>query len=113
MVFSPTLGSTFTRAFDIPSDHSYLQVKFNAIVGRDNSAPSNPSLLITLLAPNGDTIFTTQKTLSQNAPVSCGQTFRAQGVFFINEKISSSFRRVILELRAPGNPDATIGSSHF
>jgi hypothetical protein len=85
MVFSTTIGNTFTRSFYIPYQHVYLQIKFNAIVMAPNTAPNNPTLLLDVYS--GTTIlFFAAVSLNQSSSnsVSCNNSQLAQDVFYIN-----------------------------
>ena len=82
MIFEPTIGSTFTRSFALNSLHIYTQLKFNAIIAALGSAPSLPTLLLTVFTAAGQIIYTTVKSFNSSGnPVSCTGNYLAYDVF--------------------------------
>jgi hypothetical protein len=113
-MFEPTIGSTFTRSFSLPSQHIYLQLKFNAIVAAVGSTPSSPTLLLTVFTAAGQTIYTTVKSFTSNGnPVSCSSNYQAYDVFDLDEKFASSDGSVLIEVRASGLSNVNVALSDF
>lgn len=97
MLFSSTIGSTFTRAFSLPSKHIYLQVKFNAIVAGVGTSPFSPTLLLNVLTTVGQTIYTTSRSFNSSGnPVSCTGNYQAYDVFTIDDKFASADQTVLV-----------------
>jgi hypothetical protein len=85
MFFERTIGSTFTRVFQLPSVHIYIQLKFNAIIAAVGSAPFSPTLLLTVFTTAGQTIYTTVKSFNSSGnQVSCTSNYQAYDVFYSN-----------------------------
>lgn len=113
MIFSPTIGGTFTRAFNIPFQHVYLQVKFNSIVAAVNSTPSSPTLEINVFTADGKNIYTNVKSFTTTGnPVSCSSGYRAFDVFNIGAKLTSSETTVLMEVRSTGTTNTKIALSN-
>jgi hypothetical protein len=114
MVFEPTIGTTFTRSFAINSLHIYTQLKFNAIIAAAGTAPSSPTLLLTVFTAAGRTIYTTVKSFNSSGnPVSCSGNYLAYDVFNSNEKFASSDSSILVEVRASGLSNAKVALSDF
>jgi hypothetical protein len=85
MIFEPTIGTTFTRSFALNTLHIYTQLKFNAIIAALGSAPSSPTLLLTVFTASGQTIYTTVKSFNSSGnSVSCTDNYLAYDVFSSN-----------------------------
>lgn len=112
MVFSPTIGSTFTRSFSIPFQHVYLQVKFNSIIAAVNSTPASPTLEINVFTANGKNIYTNVKSFTSSGnPVSCSSNYKAFDVFNVGAKLTSSDATVLMEVRSTGTTNTNIALS--
>ena len=112
MIFSPTIGGTFTRAFNIPFQHVYLQVKFNSIIAAVNSTPSWPTLEINVYTADGRNIYTNVKSFTSSGnPVSCSSNYRAFDVFNVGAKLTSSETTVLMEVRSTGTTNTKIALS--
>lgn len=114
MAFSPTIGTTFTRSFALSNQHIYLQVRFNSIIAALGSAPTTPTLVLNIFTSNGQTIYSTVKSLSPPGnPVNCSNSYRAFDVFNVNEKFASTHPSVLVEVRSTGTSNTNIALTNL
>ncbi len=62
MIFSRVIGNSFSRSFIINSPHSYVQVKFNAVI---LNSKQDQVLTVTVYAEQNALLFTKSKLINR------------------------------------------------
>ena len=118
MLFQPQIGNSYTQQFTIPTDYSYLHIKFNAILLTSSPVTQSLSILTNLVPANNRRAFILSKTESIAAnglTLSCNGTIKNiknySGVFFSDYKTSDNNKSIILEVIPQGLVGAYIAVS--
>lgn len=120
MLFQPILGNSFTQQFTIPTQYSYLRIKFNAILLTATPYTNPLSILVNVVPANALNTFLVSQAETINplgASVSCNANIANRnnyyGVYFIDYKVSASVPAVIVQVLPQGVTETYIGVSNF
>lgn len=120
MLFRTVIGNSFTQQFSIPSDHSYLRIKFNSMLLSSNTYTQVLSLLINIVPTSNLRTFLLSKTstinpntLTMNCNTSISNINHYYGVFFLDFQLPSNERNIIVQIIPQGLINTYVASTDF
>lgn len=120
MIFRSVIGNSLTQQFTIPSEHSYLRVKFNAILMTGSPQNQPLTLLINIVPSSNLRTFILSKTETINPAatiLNCNtsllNTNNFYGVYFLDYQVESSDTDIVIQAIPQGLTNAFLAVSSF